>query len=556
MTDNYKEIIQYCNDIKSNKILSGEYTKKAVKRFLDDMKKSKEEGYPYFFDEKAFNDVIEFAQSLIIPDINKPLQLLSFQKFIYANIWAWKYKDNPERRRFRTAYIEIARKNSKTTSFLFPFILYDFLSTNAAESYFVSATRDQSLKSFTELSEIIKQTPELKDAINCYSGAITFNLSRISFFSSETTALDSYKNSFSVVDEFHNYDNDKVITAFRYGSRARLNGTVCIITSAGNDISKPCYAENRKAKSILNGTLTDDSYFSIIFSYDEKDDWKDKKNLIKANPALGSFLKEDVLVSDLNDAISTPSHQPDFKSKTCGIWEGARVSWIPLNKWNKNKTVIEESDLIKNACYGALDLSSINDLTAYSLCWKINGNYYFKHRLYIPDEEIQNKYKKDNINFIEWIQKGLITVIPGSTINYSFIEKDIIEDAKKYSIKEIAFDPWQSKELINSLNDKVPSINYVEFSQNLKNFSVPTKEYEKAILENKIIDNAPFMPWMIGNVEIKPDANGNYKPMKHNKTSTQRIDAVISSIMAYSRCKANETAINNNASFNDVLNSF
>ena len=184
MTDNYKEIIQYCNDIKSNKILSGEYTKKAVKRFLDDMKKSKEEGYPYFFDEKAFNDVIEFAQSLIIPDINKPLQLLPFQKFIYANIWAWKYKDNPERRRFRTAYIEIARKNSKTTSFLFPFILYDFLSTNAAESYFVSATRDQSLKSFTELSEIIKQTPELKDAINCYSGAITFNLSRLSFCSS------------------------------------------------------------------------------------------------------------------------------------------------------------------------------------------------------------------------------------------------------------------------------------------------------------------------------------------------------------------------------------
>jgi phage terminase large subunit-like protein len=42
------------------------------------------------------------------------------------------------------------------------------------------------------------------------------------------------------------------------------------------------------------------------------------------------------------------------------------------------------------------------------------------------------------------------------------------------------------------------------------------------------------MLWMINNVEIKPDVNGNYKPMKKNKSSTQRIDGVIASLMAHS----------------------
>ena len=162
--DNQKEILAYCHDIINGKILSGTYCKKAVKRFLTDLKRSEtEEGYPYFMDWQAANDVIDFAECLHIPDINANLKLFPFQKFLYANVWGWKFKDNKERRRFRTCFIEIARKNSKTTSLLFPFILYDALTTNAAESYFVSATGEQAEKSFAELSNLIKETADLKD---------------------------------------------------------------------------------------------------------------------------------------------------------------------------------------------------------------------------------------------------------------------------------------------------------------------------------------------------------------------------------------------------------
>lgn len=539
-SDYYNTVINYCKDIISGKIYSCIWTKKAVQRFVDDLKREKEDSWLFYFDEDKFVEVVEFAESLKLADMDSTLKLLPWQLFIYANLFGFVYKDNPQRRRFRQAYNEVARKNGKTSAFLYPMILYDFLSTNAAESYLVSKDGAQAEKSFNEVTAMIQENEELHEAIGdgCHSGAIVYSGSRISFFSSESTAIDGYRNSLSIIDEYWCYADDKIVTSFRYGGRARLNNLVCIITSAGLDISSPCYAENKKCKSILSKTLTDESYFGIIYAYDEGDDWKDSKLLIKANPSLGSFLKEDILLSDLTDALITPSHQADYMSKTCGIWTNEISNWIPANK------IIllgnEETDYQKFKdipCYAGLDLSSVNDLTVYTLCWRFEDKYYCKHRVYIPSETAESRYKSDNINFTDWIQKGIVQIIPGASIDYSYIFADFVHDAELFNIKELAYDPWKSKELINRLNDELPAIDFIEFSQNLKNFSEPTKSYEKDVLDGNVRDSNPVLQWCIQNVVIKPDPNGNYKPMKNYKSSTDRIDLVISSIMAHDRCK-------------------
>src|SRR5574344_1020285 len=561
MKDYANIAVQYAKDIQAKKIVACETARQATRRFLNDIKNSKAKSSLFFFDENAVNEICSFAESLQLPDIKKSIVLQDWQIFIYANVWGWKYKDNHERRRFRTAYIEVARKNGKTSGFLFPFILYDFLTETASESYLASATIEQSEKSFPEIEEIINGNSELKEICKCYSSAITFDNSKITFFSPQTTALDGYRNSFSILDEYHEYADDKILTAFRYGGRARLNSCVCIITSAGNDISGACYAENKKAKSILSGVVEDESYFSIIYSYDEGDDGKDENNFIKANPALNTFLKKDVLLSDLNDAIFTPSHQSDFKSKTCGIWTNQKSNWISLETWNFNKinnvADLGDEELKKYSCYGGVDLATVNDIAAYSLCWNVNGNFYFRHHFYIPEKTIEEKYHTNNVNFPKWINEKYITATHGETIDYDFIYNDIAEDYRKFGIKEIALDVWQSKDLINKLNENIPDIVYVEFSQSLKNMSVPTKDYESAILSHKIIDYNPVMPWFIGNVKINPDSNGNYKPEKENKSSNKKIDGVISSLMAFSRCKANsDKPVEKTQTFGELMNSF
>jgi phage terminase large subunit-like protein len=558
--DHYKEVQTYCNEILKNKIPSGMYCKKAIKRFMADIKRQKDDDFLYEFKPELAEETIDFAENLFIPDIDtedKKLKLLPWQKFVYFNLYGWVHKLDNTRRRFRSGYVEVARKNSKTTSLLFPIILYDFLTTDSAESYFVSQDEKQSLKSFQELKYIIKADKDLAPIINDTHFAITYQHSRIAFFSSESGGIDSYKNSCSVFDEFHGYATDKIITAFRYGGRGRKNNLGLIITSAGNNLAGPCYNENEKARKILNGVLTDDTYFTIIYAYDEKDDWKNPKNFIKANPSLHTIIKPEILENDLKDALITPSHQSDFKAKTCGIWTNDTTSWIPLQKWDtetRNKE-IDINEFKGVPCYAGLDLSSINDFTAYTKCFKKDELYYLFHKFYIPSEQILEKYRVENINIREWIEKGIVVAIPGPTIDYDFIEKDIVKDAEEINIVELAYDKWQSNKLIDSLDKIIPKTILVKQEQSLKKMGNPSKEFERLIMEDKIVDPNPIMKWMITNAVIKPDANNNYKPLKEYLSSTKRIDGVITSIMAIDRCRQNDQP-STIKDFNDILKLF
>jgi phage terminase large subunit-like protein len=129
------------------------------------------------------------------------------------------------------------------------------------------------------------------------------------------------------------------------------------------------------------------------------------------------------------------------------------------------------------------------------------------------------------------VREGWITATPGKTIQHDFLNRDILEDAKKYHIKMVAFDPYYSRE-IEKITSEMMS---VEFEQGLKHFAAPTKAWERDILDGKIIDNNPVIRWNLQCATIKPDANGNYKPLKRKgASSSERIDGIITSIMAHS----------------------
>jgi phage terminase large subunit-like protein len=560
MKSHEEEVLKYCNEIKSGTIPSCIYTKKAVKRFLTDIKRKDDESFLYCFIPEQADKIINFAETLFIPDINKKLELLSWHKFIYYNLFGFYLKADTTKRRFRQAYVEVARKNSKTTSLLFPIILYDFMYTSAAESFFVSKDNNQSTKTYIELKNIFVNTfkPNQREIVVTDSRIRKESTnSFIQFFSSESRGTDSFKNSCSVIDEFWNYDNDEVVTSFRFGSRARKNTLVLIITSAGLNISGPCYAENEKTRKLLNNTITDDTYFGIIYAYDNKDDWKDKNNFIKANPSLGVILKGDILENDLNDALITPSHQSDFKAKTCGIWTNAVSNWIPIQIWDTEirNQIIDISEFNGQPCYTGLDLSSISDFTAYTKCFKKDGLFYLYHKFYIPSEQIMEKYRVENINIKDWINKGIVIAIDGPTINYDFILNDIIDDYDKFNLIELNYDNWNSKELINKLEDRIPKTDLIQYDQSLKKMNSPSKLFEKLIMEDKIIDPNPVMKWMVSNAVIKIDPNGNYKPLKSYKSSTQRIDGVITSIMSIDRANLNDEPVGTK-DFNDILKLF
>lgn len=523
-------VLNYCKDIKQEKIKSCVYIKLAIKRFESMLKKAPA---GYIANWEKLTEVINFAESLFIPDINKNLSLLPWQVFAYAGIYLFTKKENDNAFLTQIAYIEVARKNSKTTSILFPAILYNFLATENAESYFFSGDEKQAKKTFEEITQIVKQSKELNSVCKCWSSSIVFKNSRISFFTSGTKKIDSYKNSFAVLDEYHEYLTDKPLQASLQGMRARKQGgQVLIITTAGLNVTLPCYYESMEAKSMLQGiNKNDPAYFALIYTIDKDDDWKDAANLEKANPSIDLITNRKLLEQDLERAIKRPSTQANFLAKTYNIWRNAMGSnWIPPEVWLKQKN--KTSDYKNKNTVGAIDLSSIRDLTVFTLYWEDKGSIFAFHKVYIPEETLIERIQKENIGYAQWVESGIVTVTPGATIDYDFLIKDIVSISKECQLSKIAYDPWHAQSLIKDLEKELPAnVSLIEFKQNLASISEPSKLFEKNILDKKIVDKNPVMAWALSNVVIKADVNGNIKPLKLNEGA--KIDPVITSIMAH-----------------------
>lgn len=536
---NIEIAIKYCKDVQNRKIVACKWVKLTTKKFLEEYSKKDDDDFPYYFNTKTLDQLVSFAQHLFIPDLNKTLELMPWMIFIYAAVWGWYWKSQPDKRRIRMCYIEVARKNSKTTSFLFPWLLYDFATSNAAESYFISSTDKLAEKSFDEITQIIRNTKGM-EKIDCYSSAITYNAKRIGFYGADAMNYDSVKPSIAIIDEYWCYRDNRPVTGMKYGMRARLNGLVCIITSAGTNIAGPCYARRQLTENILKGATEQDDFFGIIYSYDERDDWKNPDLLQKSNPGLGVITNRDQLISDLNEALLDPLAQADYRAKTCGYWSSATTDWISLDKIQQNKGLSypTEEILKKTSCYGGLDLSLDGDLTAFTLCWHIDSKYWFKQYAFIPEETLEEKYRRSNVNFPVWVQNGIVITTQGATLDYEFIKNFIIEKAQEYPLVELAFDRARADLMTLLLSKELPDLILTNYPQSVMYFTEPTNFYRNSMISGEIVDHSPLTLWELGNAVVKPDNNGNVKPMKKNKSSPDKIDNVITSIMALDRCRS------------------
>ena len=265
-----KIVEQYCSDIKSGKISSCSYTKKAVRRFEKDIQNSKLDSFDFFIDWQKVQDFYDFSKLLKLPDQGgKTLELLPWQLFCYANILGWHYKSNHDKRRFRNASIYVPRKNGKTSGFEVPLSIWDLITTPAAEAYLFAYTESQAEKTFKEIVATLNNIEELKGLITSTTKASVYKNSRIAYMSPETNS-DGYKPSLGIIDEYFCLPDEKPVTSMRYGGRARLNSLTLIITTAGTDTSLPAFEEEQKMKKILDGVYDDPYYFCIFYGADDK----------------------------------------------------------------------------------------------------------------------------------------------------------------------------------------------------------------------------------------------------------------------------------------------
>lgn len=530
------KVKKYCTDILEGKIPSGVLVKNAVTRFLSDLEKTNVN--TWVFSEDAVNKVVNFIGELehfTGIHAGKPFKLEPWQLFIVANLYGFINPDGT--RRFQTGYIEVARKNGKT-AFVGALALYHLLADgeSGGEILFTANSLDQAKIGFNIVNGFAqKWDPDnkiVKQRFKDISVAETNSLIRV--LAADSSKLDGYNCSFGVVDEYHSAPNSRVRDVIRSSMGMRENPLLLTITTAGFDKSLPCYDLRQVAADIASGLKVDDSFFGIIYSLDEEDDWSDPKNWIKSNPNLNITVKESFIAKQVVQATNNPTEEVGVKTKNLNVWCDSSSTWIPEEYIVSSTKKIDTDTFDKqDLCYVGVDLASNVDLTAVSYLYVKDDIYYFKNHYYIPKDTIGSSTKTrihaDKDMYREWVMKGYLNITPGNVTDYDYITHDLLVANEKNSIELMYYDRFNATSWAIQCTEE--GLNIQPFGQTIGNFNNCTREFERLVLGGKvIIDDNPITRYCLRNVELRKDFNGNVKPNRNN--DRKKIDGVIAMLQA------------------------
>ena len=121
---------------------------------------------------------------------------------------------------------------------------------------------------------------------------------------------------------------------------------------------------------------------------------------------------------------------------------------------------------------------------------------------------------------------------PGRTIDYDYVLKDLMEICNNLQVVKASYDPWNASEF-TKIAENEGGLPMVKFGQGLGNFNIPTKEFERLLLNGQvIIDKNIVTKFCFGNAMIKEDIHDNYKPVKDDGDKNKKIDVCISMLEA------------------------
>ena len=507
-----------------------------------------DDGFLYAYDASLADRAVSFIESLKHIKgrewAGRPIVLEDWQCFIVSTIFGWV--DLAGDRRFKAAYIEVPRKNAKST--LSSAIgLYMLVADGepGAEVYSAATTRDQARIVYNAAKRMIESDGDFKAAFDLKlyggvstSGSIVEDATGGVFrpLARESGGnLDGLNVHCGIIDELHAHKTREIFDVIETGTGARTQPLVWSITTAGFNRSGICYEQRRYVKSLLEGRESDETYFGIVYTIDESDDWQKRESWIKANPNWGISVNPMDIDRKAQKAIATSSAQNNFLTKHLDVWVNAATAW--LNMAALQKCVRESLDWAEfEGCqtWISLDLASRVDIAAVNYTWRRDGKIWSKARYYLPRGTIEEEV---NASYEGWAIDGHLTATSGQKTDFAAIEAQLKKDLREYAVEAIAYDPYQAQYLANNL--AADGVEMIEYPQNLGNMSEPMKEWEGLVLAGEYVyDGNPVTTWMISNVVCRVDAKDNIFPIKDDPAN--KIDGAVAQIMSIGLCAGAE----------------
>lgn len=499
---------------------------------------------PYVFDKSLADAAVDFFPRLLRLSegewAGKAFHLSEWQAEHTRQIFGWRRRKDGSRR-YRRVRGWVPRKNGKTEWFAGLGHLLT-LADNEPRAEVLSFASDKSQASilFDKAVRMVVLSGELSKVYATPTKTGLFCPRLMATF--RPLAGDPFgKHGLSphaiIGDECHEWPDDRLHTFLQQGMGARRQPLDATISTAG-EIKTYGFDLFEQSRAVLEDSSRDPECYTFIHAADVNDDWTDPATWAKANPNLGISIKEEDLASECRRAQQSPRLENDFKRYKLNIWVEQAKRWFPMHKWAENTAHSDQKDYWKQLpalmahrkCFGGLDLGSTNDITC--LVWVFppendGERVTIIPQFWVPEETVAQR-DSPRTPYRKWVEDGALLTTPGNVTDYDFIEHKVNEDAARYQVQKLGYDPWNATQVAIHLQDEGAPM--MEFRQGYGSMAAPSKELERLFISTQLEHgNHPVLEWMFGNATYRKDPAGNIKPDKER--AAEKIDGVVATVM-------------------------
>jgi phage terminase large subunit-like protein len=536
-------VTHYAQQIQNGKIIAGPHVRDACARHLRDLEHGSKRGIVW--DVAEAKEAIAFYSEVLVLNGGEfegvPYDLLLWQQFIVGSLFGWKKTDGY--RRFRVAYVETGKGSGKSplaAGIGLKGLMAD--GESRAEIYAAATKKDQAMILFRDAVAMVYQSPELSSRLIPSGGkGKEWNLayhSTDSFFRpiASEDGQSGPRPHMALLDEIHEHRDGTIVEMMRAGTKGRRQALIFMITNSGANKQSVCWEYHEYGAKVCAGLIEDDSFFAYICALDEGDDpFKNESCWIKANPSLGVTIRHDYLQEQVTQASGMPAKESVVRRLNFCQWVESLNPWISGQMWMAAGEVIPHNLLINRRCWGGLDLSSTQDLTAFVLVFEPTEQDPYWRLIpwfWLPSVGIADKQFKDKVPYTTWRDKGYLEVTQGSAISKLHVLHTLSEICATFDVQEIAYDRWRIEDFKMQMEQEGVSLPPLfGFGQGYQSMAPALDEFERRLVNSELKhNNNPVMTWCAANAITNSDPAGNRKLDKQKNTG--RVDGVVAAVMA------------------------
>lgn len=536
-TKNKNYILEYWKEIEAGNVQVSKKVKTVYKNLVDDINNPKN---GYIFDVKKATKPIRFIEQFCKNSkgewAGKPIRLELFQKAYISALFGFIDKKTGLRK-YRESIFMVGRKNGKSTM-LAGIALYMLIADReaGADIFAVATKKDQAKLIFDETLHMIQQSTELNKITKKRKSDLYFPraMARFQALGKNSDTLDGLNAHCVIMDELHGVKDRNLYEVMKQSQSARRQPLLVMITTAGT--IRECIFDDiySYAENIIKGTFKDDTFLPIIYELDSKDEWKDPTKWQKANPGLGTIKKIADLETKVERAKNSPVDLNGILVKDFNIRGTLSTAWLSFDDIDNTET-FNLADFKNCFAIGGADLSLTTDLTSASILLydKEHGKYCVKQMYWLPRANFEERVKSDKIPYDKWLERGLLRLCEGNTINPADVTlwfKEIVK-VHEINIAWVYYDSYSARYWVEEMESE--GFRMERTIQGAKTLSLPMQQMGQDLKAKKInYDNNPMTKWCLTNTAIKTDRNGNIVPIK-NQAPKMRIDGTASMLDAY-----------------------